>query len=381
MATVSMTNPTVQRQALLKRSLEDFQTEAAAATPSPTNTAGLEEFEQRAESILGNLRRPPSAPHGCEAATETSVGSFANALFDLIQVASQLSQIDVMAGKAVEATAGCSQDSEEVRKWRDLSVCALEWSRAAVAKRQTAVAERLERALDLKQEVAAAKRPSNLQLASADSAPPPLEQPAVFGPPPGLAALPPPPPGFAPRVASKKVLPLAPITFEDPEELEAADGFSLLSGEGEKAAACAAAASSVAARQRAMEEFEKGGTLRAHLERMNREDQRCILVARRINRLGFQSPTLLEEYFQRFGGAKHVLVAHSRVKPSTKRPAYRIRPAGLGFVVMGSPEAAEEVVTIASHEINGCAIEMSYYKDRAIGSLELGDDEGVDEMA
>jgi len=316
-------------------------------TTPTAGAASMDEFEQRALSLLGNLKRQQpedssrSAPGSANPQDGELSSAFTGALLELVQVAAQLSQIDVVAGKATESS---PQESDEARHWRDLSMCALEWSRGTLAQRQAGMAERLERTM----QVTAGPLPSSDTMPSAISIPDQkancaaegslaLAAPPGLAPPPGLAA---PPPGFGTFPPS--------LAVDDVVDDNTA-------GEG--------AADN--ARQRGLEEFEKGGTLRTHLEQMNGEDQRCILVVRRINRLGFQSPSLLEEYFQRFGGAKHVFVAHSRVKPSTKRPAYRIRPAGLGFVVMGSFEAAEEVMEVTSHEIHGCVIEMSFYKDRA----------------
>merc|ERR1719335_142857 len=90
-------------------------------------------------------------------------------------------------------------------------------------------------------------------------------------------------------------------------------------------------------------EQERGwnGTLRTHLSTLQNEDPMCVLIVRRINRLGFESDEALKEYFVKLGGVRHVLVAHSRVKP-----------AGIGFVVMASQEETIKVLSIQEHVIH-----------------------------
>lgn len=344
----------------------------AAAASSGASAA--EDFERRAEILIRTLRRSEEETRstGDQAGNpqdgEPSV-AFASALLELVQVASQLTQVDTMAGKAASAISTSSSDSEEVQKWRDLSMCALQWSRSALEKRQQGATEELQRASDVAlrpslpsaSELSLSVAVAPALMAAAIATPARDGADAAVPPPPGFA---PPPPGVAPLQALSDEPALASVTLDESAE--------------DSAGEAGADVPAPDVRQLALEEFEKGGTLRTHLERMNGEDPRCILVVRRINRLGFQSPTLLEEYFERFGGTRRVLVAHSRVKPSTKRPAYRIRPAGLGFVVMASPESAEQVVNIQMHEINGVMIEVSYYKDRAGAlGLEDGDIDGL----
>lgn len=120
--------------------------------------------------------------------------------------------------------------------------------------------------------------------------------------------------------------------------------------------------------------FEEGETLRTHLETLGNEDPNRILIVRRINRLGFDSPMHLENAFAEVGTVTRVFVAHSRVKPTQKRPVPRVRPAGLGFVLM---ENAEDALRIASNGpemmINNVNVEVNLYQPGTMS--EKGQDE------
>merc|ERR1719161_3173488 len=76
------------------------------------------------------------------------------------------------------------------------------------------------------------------------------------------------------------------------------------------------------------------GSLRQDLELLRQRQPECVIIVRKIKKLGFESPQLLDKYFSQFGEVKELLVAHSHVKPTSKRPNGRVRPAALGFVVM-----------------------------------------------
>jgi hypothetical protein len=99
-------------------------------------------------------------------------------------------------------------------------------------------------------------------------------------------------------------------------------------------------------------------TLRSHLTEVSHEDQACIFIARRINKLGFRSREILRQHYSQYGDVSRVLVAHSKVKPF--RDAYghlRTRPGGLGLIVMQSAESVSKILAageeqlVAGHQI------------------------------
>lgn len=88
-------------------------------------------------------------------------------------------------------------------------------------------------------------------------------------------------------------------------------------------------------------------TLRTYLEELRNEDPRCIFIARRINKLGFRSKSLLERHYAQYGEVSQVLVAHSKVKPFKSSGSWtfpRTRPGNFGLVVMRSPEVVQRIL-------------------------------------
>merc|ERR1719482_2389120 len=83
------------------------------------------------------------------------------------------------------------------------------------------------------------------------------------------------------------------------------------------------------------------GSLRQDLELLRQRQPECVIIVRKIKKLGFESPQILDQYFSQYGEVKELLVAHSHVKPTAKRPNGRVRPAALGFVVMADKEAVQ----------------------------------------
>merc|ERR1719247_3449685 len=85
-------------------------------------------------------------------------------------------------------------------------------------------------------------------------------------------------------------------------------------------------------------------TLRTHLRALTNVEPDCVFLVRKINRLGFDSPKTLGAHYSRYGTVENVLVAHSHVKSQNRHHAPRLRPSGLGFVVMGEKEAVDAIL-------------------------------------
>merc|ERR1719191_2198508 len=105
------------------------------------------------------------------------------------------------------------------------------------------------------------------------------------------------------------------------------------------------------------------GSLRQDLELLRQRKPECVIIVRKIKKLGFESPQLLDEHFSQHGEVKELLVAHSHVKPTAKRPNGRVRPAALGFVVMADKEGAQNAFKGGAEQmICGQAVELASFE-------------------
>eukprot|EP00929_Paragymnodinium_shiwhaense_P057494 TRINITY_DN28784_c0_g1_i1.p1 TRINITY_DN28784_c0_g1~~TRINITY_DN28784_c0_g1_i1.p1 ORF type:complete len:697 (-),score=152.79 TRINITY_DN28784_c0_g1_i1:286-2376(-) len=119
-------------------------------------------------------------------------------------------------------------------------------------------------------------------------------------------------------------------------------------------------------------------TLRKHLKELQQEDELCVLFVRKINRLGFESPQILKEYFSQYGGVDRVLVAHSLIRSQSRDNTERMRPSGLGFVVMKDRASAQRALGAGDlQEVVGLTIKVHQYERRELhqSTSEAGDDD------
>lgn len=115
-------------------------------------------------------------------------------------------------------------------------------------------------------------------------------------------------------------------------------------------------------------------TLRTNLRDLSLLDPSCVLMVRKINRLGIESPKLLEAYFSKFGTVDRVMVSHSRAKSIFGRGAARVRPAGLGFLVMTKAEEVEAVLAAGpEHDVEGVSISAHPFESRPIDGENVED--------
>lgn len=111
-------------------------------------------------------------------------------------------------------------------------------------------------------------------------------------------------------------------------------------------------------------------SLRDHLRELAELQSSRVLMVRRINRLGLDSPSILKEYFSRFGTVDRVMVAHTRCKAKGLEKA-RVRPAPLGFVVLSKTEEANAALAPGSeHSVNGVDIGVFSFESHPIDESE-----------
>lgn len=116
------------------------------------------------------------------------------------------------------------------------------------------------------------------------------------------------------------------------------------------------------------------GSLRWGLEALRVHSPDCVLIVRKIKKLGFDSHVALREHFSRHGDVVDVHVAHSKTKPSPKRPAGRVKPATLGFVIMADPAAAAVALAAGAEQTVGPAV-IEVQRFEPFGNLAAGSEE------
>jgi hypothetical protein len=115
------------------------------------------------------------------------------------------------------------------------------------------------------------------------------------------------------------------------------------------------------------------GTLRSHLEELKAVDEDCIFVARRINKLGFNSREILKMHFSWYGEVYRVLVAHSKANTFCDQAGkLRFRPGGLGLVVMKRPASVKAILSCEDHIIAGHKMSVqSFHRNNSTMSSAL----------
>jgi len=117
------------------------------------------------------------------------------------------------------------------------------------------------------------------------------------------------------------------------------------------------------------------------LHMVARVDPACLLIVRRINKLGFKAPQKLKQHFSTYGVVIRVLVAHSAVKQHSD-PASRAcrRPGSLGFVHMALPSAIAEILKRGeTQDIAGAVIRVQGFERHDYAALvdaERGEADG-----
>lgn len=288
-------------------------------------------FEQRLATLAASLGKQtvpsqPAMPTPEQQSGET--GSPAEVVQQLVGVAAQLARVD----KTIAQVAEGAPDADDAKHWHQLSLQALQCSRSALVERQSYYLK------ILGSMVGEATPKAGDEVAPSDVGQ--KIQPPGLAPPPGLAA---PQPSAAQTPSWKGWT---------KETVDACPEFVPQQSQGPDAAG--------------------GGSLRQDLQALRDCQPECVMIVRKIKKLGFESPTFLNQHFQQFGNVSDVLVAHSTVKPTAKRPTGRVRPAALGFVVMADASGVESALQAGETQmVAGTAITVS--KFNAFGDFEEED--------
>jgi hypothetical protein len=118
------------------------------------------------------------------------------------------------------------------------------------------------------------------------------------------------------------------------------------------------------------------------LSELQSEDPEKIVIVKKINRLGFDSPGVLTKHFGQFGRVEKVLLSNAHSKTPDFSPKVRLRPSGIGFLVFESPEVAARVVAEGQTQmINGFEVIVRAFERRQFDSSSPVADENDDETS
>lgn len=304
-----------------------FLQNALVQSQSDVTKAPADNFEQRIGSLMNRVSQSQAgAVHNREPEPEVSpnmpttapkeLGNMGAALVELSEVANQLARVDLMLAQVTE---GSPQD-DEAKKFQEISLKALRWSRELLCQKQARYLADLGAVADAGTNASEPQEPT-----SPEHDP---EMPKWMG-------------------WSKEAVEACPEFV--PTAVKACPGPE--------------------------PRLVGGGSLREDLEFLRECEPDRVMIVRKIKKLGFSSPKLLEEHFLQYGEVSNILVAHSHVKPTSKRPHGRVRPAALGFVVMASAEGVQCALEAGKDQaLHDAVIELSPFN--AFDDLQ-GED-GVD---
>jgi len=279
--------------------MSSFIESALLKMSSDNSTSNATSESGTFEERLGSLVQqlePKTAEPTVASTTPTTTGSVASLLLELTEVASQLARVEMMLAQVTES----APEEEAAKRYHEISLQALQCSQKMLLEKQ---------AQCLKNLVALIGSPSK---AIEEKAEPVSES--------------------APASTTWKGWGKEDIEAV-PEFVPPANISSKLIG---------------------------SGSLRQDLELLRQRQPEHVIIVRKIKKLGFDSPQMLDDHFSQFGEVKELLVAHSHVKPSAKRPNGRVRPAALGFIVMADEEAAQNAIKLGTDQmIHGTSIEVA----------------------
>jgi hypothetical protein len=283
------------------------------------------DFNKRIENLLGGKT---NAEPEVQADANNTKKTMASLLLELTTIAAQLAHVDKTFGKVND---GAPEDPE-ARRWHDISVQALRTSRNMLSEKQMTCLNEIGALAGVPEITAAAT-------GNAESEQKPLQSQGKTSSwdswtPADIDACPefvPPPPG------------LEQVPWKSHSE-DAANG-----------------------------------SLRKDLEMLRQAQPDTVLIVRKIKKLGFESPEMLRQHFGQYGPVQEILVAHSHVKPTPKRPNGRVRPAALGFVIMASPEGVKNAFEVGDvQNVCGYPVELKLFESfdhHYSGENEVGEDD------
>ncbi|EER20066.1 hypothetical protein Pmar_PMAR007349 [Perkinsus marinus ATCC 50983] len=106
------------------------------------------------------------------------------------------------------------------------------------------------------------------------------------------------------------------------------------------------------------------------LRSLSNIDEKRVFTVRKIQKLGFESPPKLREYFSLWGRVTNIMVLHRQARTTSSSSSgdmsndknVRVRPPSVGFVVMEDPEVVTRILATPQHTICGHSCEVQVFE-------------------
>jgi hypothetical protein len=120
-------------------------------------------------------------------------------------------------------------------------------------------------------------------------------------------------------------------------------------------------------------------TLSSSLRLLENEDPDCLLIVRRIGKLGFKAARSLKKHYSAYGHVTKVLLAHSTARQYCDNQfTVKRRPSNLGFIQMATAEGAKKAIAEGEiQEIEGVSVSVQKF-ERHDADVCDEDGEGVE---
>lgn len=111
---------------------------------------------------------------------------------------------------------------------------------------------------------------------------------------------------------------------------------------------------------------EEQGSMSTFLRDLSMTDNARVLMVRKIAKLGFDAPSILQAYFSTFGDVERVMAGATKQSVKTSQRT-RLRPATVGFVVFDQPEQVEAALNHGSvHVVGGEPITVGRFQSHSV---------------
>jgi hypothetical protein len=115
------------------------------------------------------------------------------------------------------------------------------------------------------------------------------------------------------------------------------------------------------------------------LNELQEEDADCIVFARRIQRLGFDSQRILRNHFKQYGKVEKVLLSNAHQHSEHTDSSLRLRPSGLALILMANRDSAAAILAEGDvQRVQGVDVQIRRFERRSETKDDgISDDDGT----